>query len=152
MTTHYSALKEFAFATAGIENACMEFDSDTLRPLYVIKIGLPGSSNALAISRRLGLKEEILNDAIGNLSEGAQAFENIVRSAEKSRIEAEEALKETNRIKAEAGKTPCARRGTRQTAKGKREAVYFGESGIPQNHQRTHGGGGRTFKRNRKNI
>ena len=101
VTTHYSALKEFAFSTEGIENACMEFDSDTLRPLYVIKIGLPGSSNALAISRRLGLKEEILADALGNLSEGAQTFENIVRSAEDSRIAAEEALKETNRLKAE---------------------------------------------------
>ena len=101
VTTHYSALKEFAFSTEGIENACMEFDSDTLRPLYVIKIGLPGSSNALAISRRLGLKEEILADALGNLSEGAQMFENIVRSAEDSRIAAEEALKETNRLKAE---------------------------------------------------
>ncbi len=101
VTTHYSALKEFAFSTEGIENACMEFDSDTLRPLYVIKIGLPGSSNALAISRRLGLKEEILEAALGNLSEGAQVFENIVRSAEESRIEAEEVLKETNRLKTE---------------------------------------------------
>ena len=101
VTTHYSALKEFAFSTDGIENACMEFDSDTLRPLYVIKIGLPGSSNALAISRRLGLKDEILKDALSNLSEGAQVFENIVRSAEDSRIEAEEALKETNRLKSE---------------------------------------------------
>lgn len=101
VTTHYSALKEFAFATEGIENACMEFDSDTLRPLYVIKIGLPGSSNALAISRRLGLKEEILEDALHNLSEGAQKFENIVRTAETSRIRAEETLKESNRLKAE---------------------------------------------------
>lgn len=101
VTTHYSALKEFAFSTEGIENACMEFDSDTLQPLYVIKIGLPGSSNALAISRRLGLKESILEDALSNLSEGAQSFENIVRSAETSRIEAEEALKETNKLKAE---------------------------------------------------
>ena len=101
VTTHYSALKEFAFATDGIENACMEFDSDTLRPLYVIKIGLPGSSNALAISRRLGLKEEILEEALGNLSEGAQTFENIVRSAEESRLRADEALKETNLLKSE---------------------------------------------------
>ena len=101
VTKHYSALKEFAFATDGIENACMEFDSDTLRPLYVIKIGLPGSSNALAISRRLGLKEEILEEALGNLSEGAQTFENIVRSAEESRLRADEALKETNLLKSE---------------------------------------------------
>jgi DNA mismatch repair protein MutS2 len=103
VTTHYTALKEFAFETKGIENACMEFDSDTLQPLYVMHIGLPGSSNALAISRRLGLKESILNDALANLSEGAQKFEHIVRSAEESRIKAEAALEESNRLKAEWG-------------------------------------------------
>ncbi len=101
VTTHYTALKEFAFSAKGIENACMEFDSDTLQPLYVIKIGLPGSSNALAISRRLGLRESILQDALGNLSADAQKFENIVRSAEESRIRADETLKECNRLKAE---------------------------------------------------
>ena len=101
VTTHYTALKEFAFETKGIENACMEFDSDTLQPLYVMHIGLPGSSNALAISRRLGLKESILNDALSNLSEGAQKFEHIVRSAEESRIKAEAALEESNRLKEE---------------------------------------------------
>lgn len=101
VTTHYTALKEFAFATSGIENACMEFDSNTLQPLYVIRIGIPGSSNALAISRRLGLKESILNEALSNLSQDAQKFENIVRCAEESRIEAENALQESNRLKTE---------------------------------------------------
>ncbi len=101
VTTHYTALKEFAFSAKGIENACMEFDSDTLQPLYVMHIGLPGSSNALAISRRLGLKESILTEALGNLSEDAQKFENIVRSAEESRLKAEETLRESNLMKAE---------------------------------------------------
>ncbi len=101
VTTHYTALKEFAFAATGIENACMEFDANTLQPLYVMHIGLPGSSNALAISRRLGLKESILQEALSNLSEGAQRFENIVRSAEESRVKAEETLKECNRLKGE---------------------------------------------------
>ena len=101
VTTHYTTLKEFAFSVDGIENACMEFDANTLQPLYNIRIGLPGASNALAISRRLGLKESILDEALGNLSAGAQAFEHIVRSAEESRILAEETLKETNRLKAE---------------------------------------------------
>lgn len=101
VTTHYTALKEFAFSATGIENACMEFDSNTLQPLYVMHIGLPGSSNALAISRRLGLKEEILDEALSNLSADAQRFENIVRSAEESRLQAEETLKETNRLKSE---------------------------------------------------
>ncbi len=101
VTTHYTSLKEFAFSAKGIENACMEFDSNTLQPLYVIRIGLPGASNALAISRRLGLNEEILTDALSNLSEDAQKFENIVRSAEESRIKADETLKESNLLKAE---------------------------------------------------
>ena len=101
VTTHYTSLKEFAFSARGIENACMEFDSETLQPLYVIKIGLPGASNALAISRRLGLKESILNEALSNLSEDAQKFENIVRTAEESRIKADETLRECNILKAE---------------------------------------------------
>ena len=99
VTTHYTALKEFAFSAEGIENACMEFDSDTLQPLYVMKIGLPGSSNALAISRRLGLREDILEDALSNLSEGAQQFERIVRSAEESRVQAEAEFRESNLLK-----------------------------------------------------
>ncbi len=101
VTTHYKSLKEFAFSTKGIENACMEFDSDTLQPLYVIRIGLPGSSNALAISRRLGLNEEILQDALSNLSTDAQKFENIVRTAEESRVQADIALRESNALKVE---------------------------------------------------
>ncbi len=101
LTTHYTGLKEFAFEQKGIENACMEFDSNTLQPLYAMRIGLPGSSNALAISRRLGLAEEILAEATANLSADGQRFENIVRSAEESRIQAEEALRETNAIKVE---------------------------------------------------
>ncbi len=101
ITTHYTSLKEFAFSAGGIENACMEFDSNTLQPLYVIRIGLPGSSNALAISRRLGLSESILSEALSNLSQDAQKFENIVRTAEESRIQAEERLKEANRLQSE---------------------------------------------------
>lgn len=101
VTTHYTSLKEFAFATKGIENACMEFDSNTLQPLYVIRIGIPGASNALAISRRLGLKEDILQAALANLSEDAQKFENIIRSAEESRIQATAALQEANALKSE---------------------------------------------------
>ena len=101
VTTHYTALKEFAFEADGIENACMEFDSNTLQPLYAMHIGLPGSSNALAISRRLGLKESILNDALASLSEDGQKFERIVRSAEESRIRAEETFAESNRLRLE---------------------------------------------------
>ncbi|MBQ9729759.1 MAG: endonuclease MutS2 [Clostridia bacterium] len=101
VTTHYTALKEFAFRENGVENACMEFDDKTLKPLYAIRLGVPGTSNAIGISRRLGLKESVLENAVKNLSVGAQNFERILRSAEASRIEAEAALIETNALKAE---------------------------------------------------
>ena len=124
VTTHYTALKEFAFKASGIENACMEFDSDTLQPLYAMHIGLPGSSNALAISRRLGLKESILQEALSNLSEDAQKFENIVRSAEESRIQAEEALLESNRIKAEWQEKLALVEAEREKLKKEREKLF----------------------------
>ncbi len=124
VTTHYTALKEYAFAAKGIENACMEFDSDTLQPLYVMHIGLPGSSNALAISRRLGLKESILQAALSNLSEDAQKFENIVRSAEESRVKAEEALIEGNKIKAEWQEKLSAVEAEQERLKKEKEKLY----------------------------
>lgn len=101
VTTHYTPLKEFAYTVGWIENASMEFDTDTLKPLYSIKIGLPGASNALAISRRLGMSAEILSLAESYLSEGARSFENVVRRAEESRIEAEKKLAEISVLKLE---------------------------------------------------
>lgn len=101
VTTHFTPLKEFAYSLDRIENASMEFDSNTLKPLYSIKIGLPGASNALAISRRLGLDENILNDAISFLSEGARSFENVVRRAEESRVQADEKLRQTQILESE---------------------------------------------------
>ena len=92
ITTHFTALKEFAYGRSGIENASMEFDRATLRPLYRIKIGSPGASNALAISRRLGMSEEILQKAESYLSEGGRNYENIIRKAEEARVLAEQAL------------------------------------------------------------
>lgn len=94
ITTHFTALKESVYQMHGIENAAMEFDNDTLKPLYSIKIGLPGASNALAISRRLGMSKSILQSAESFLSEGGRNFENIVRRAEESRIEAQRKLEE----------------------------------------------------------
>ena len=124
VTTHYTSLKEFAFSAEGIQNACMEFDADTLQPLYVMRIGLPGSSNALAISRRLGLKESILNDALANLSEDAQKFENIVRSAEESRIQADAVLYETNRLKLEWEEKLALLEQEREKLKKEKEKLY----------------------------
>ncbi len=124
VTTHYTALKEFAFGEKGIENACMEFDSNTLQPLYAMRIGLPGASNALAISRRLGLKESILEDALSNLSSGAQQFENILRSAEESRVKAEEIQREATRLKGEWEEKLRAVNEERERLKKEKEKLY----------------------------
>lgn len=101
VTTHFTPLKEFAYSVTGIENASMEFDSDTLKPLYSIKIGLPGASNALAITKRLGMSETILAAAESYLSDGARSFENVVKRAEESRIEAERKLAEIGAMQRE---------------------------------------------------
>ena len=101
VTTHYSALKEFAYETDGVENACMEFDANTLRPLYRMKIGMPGSSNALLICARLGLREDILEEARANLSEGGRAFERTVRAAEEMRVAAEAEAHKASELAAE---------------------------------------------------
>ncbi len=104
VTTHYTALKEFAFETAGLENGSMEFDAEDFRPLFRLKMGAPGSSNALAICTRLGLPEETVEEARGYLSEGARSFERVLRSAEESRVRAEELVRETENLRAEAKK------------------------------------------------
>ncbi|MDE5896270.1 MAG: Smr/MutS family protein, partial [Clostridia bacterium] len=101
VTTHYSALKEFAYQTEGAENGCMEFDAGDYRPLYRLKIGAPGSSNALAICTRLGLPVATVEEARGYLSDGARSYERTVRAAEESRIRAEELSSEANRLKSE---------------------------------------------------
>ncbi len=101
ITTHFTPLKEFAYNTPGIENASMEFDPSTLMPLYSIKIGLPGASNALAICKRLGLGDEILSDAVNFLSAEGRDFETMARKMEEVRVESEKVLAENMRIRKE---------------------------------------------------
>ena len=105
-TTHYAELKLYAMRTKGVINASCEFDVETLRPTYKLLIGIPGKSNAFAISRKLGLSEEILKEADDLVGKSDKDFEDVLsqleaqrQQMEAARIEAERMKRETERIK-----------------------------------------------------
>ncbi len=101
ITTHYSRLKEFAYSRDDLMNASMDFDSKTFSPLYRIVIGMPGSSNAIEISKRLGLDDDIAKVAYSLLSDSKISFENVIKEAEKTRNDAEKIKNEFYQIKRE---------------------------------------------------
>lgn len=97
-TTHYAELKEFALKTQGVENGCCEFDVATLRPTYKLLIGVPGRSNAFAISTRLGIEDRIVERASQLVSEESRQFEAVVRNLDTRRQELDEELKKAREM------------------------------------------------------
>ena len=100
-TTHYSELKVFALSTEGVENGSCEFDIETLRPTYRLLIGIPGKSNAFAISGKLGLPDYIIEQAKTYIDNEDQNFEDVISDLEKSRITIEKEQEEIKKYKAE---------------------------------------------------
>ena len=103
-TTHYAELKLYAMQTAGVINASCEFNVETLRPTYKLLIGIPGKSNAFAISRKLGLSEEILKEANDLVGKSDKDFENVLSQLEQQRQQMEAARVEAERLRRETAK------------------------------------------------
>ena len=103
-TTHYAELKLYAMRTSGVINASCEFNIDTLQPTYKLLIGIPGKSNAFAISRKLGLSEDILKEANNLLSQNDKDFEDVLNQLEEQRQQMENARVETEKLRQETEK------------------------------------------------
>ena len=103
-TTHYAELKVFAMRTPGVINAACEFDVETLKPTYKLLIGMPGKSNAFAISRRLGLPEEIITAARNTVSQNDLDFEEVLDQLEQQRQKMEQAREEAERLQRETAR------------------------------------------------
>ena len=133
-TTHYAELKLYAMRTPGVINASCEFDVETLQPTYKLLIGIPGKSNAFAISRKLGLSEEILKEASDLVGQSDKDFEDVLtqleqqrQQMESARVEAERLRQETKKIKEqnEAYQQELRREKEKAMEKARKEAQYI---------------------------
>ena len=100
-TTHYSELKIYALSTDHVENACCEFDVNSLRPTYKLLVGIPGKSNAFAISKKLGLSEEIIQKAKSTITSEEESFENVISDLETKRVTLDKEKQEIDSYKKE---------------------------------------------------
>ncbi len=125
-TTHYSELKVFALSTDNVMNASCEFDVETLKPTYRLLIGVPGKSNAFAISSRLGLPETVITDAKRRVNEESASFEEVLGNLEKTRREMENQQLETQRLLKDAEeKTRLAEENRSQTQREREKAAQL---------------------------
>lgn len=125
VTTHYSALKEYAFTNPSVMNASMDFDEETFAPLYKLNIGLAGSSNAIKIALRLGISSEIAERATSLLSERKISFERVIAEAEKTRRAAEKQLDEYEVVTRERKAELDAVLAERSRLEKEREKLYL---------------------------
>lgn len=122
-TTHYSELKVYALQTSFVQNACCEFDVESLRPTYRLLIGIPGKSNAFAISSKLGLSDEIIDYAKTTISAEEERFEDVIQELEAKRIRLENDQEEIDSLKKEIASLKAELEGKQEKLSSQREKI-----------------------------
>lgn len=122
-TTHYSELKVYALSTPGVENACCEFDVETLRPTYHLLIGIPGKSNAFAIAGKLGLPDYIIEEAKTHLTEQDESFEDLLTDLEASKRTIQKEQEEISAYKRELARLEEETRKKREKLEEQKERI-----------------------------